>query len=286
MRMNDKKGTFRCLFFVPAFVLAYTLSLLYAPIIFAGATLDRGNSCPAKHIDQQAKVQYVHDGDTVVLKNGDKIRLIGINTPEVASQQKNKTQKAEPYANAARDYLKQRLHKNTNIQLQLGENKKDRYGRTLAHIFLDSGENIQAALLKQGLASAIVIPPNDSLANCYLKIEQQARCQKLALWSQKTHVLLSQQVTPSTKGFHLVQGKVTRIETNRHGIWIKLTGNVTLGIRPQNQQLFDIQRITSLTDKVILARGWLNKDKNNRPYMRIKHPLSLEIVNKNTCLNN
>jgi len=289
MQMNDKKGTFRCLFFaltfVPAFVLAYALSLLYSPVVFAKNTLDGGNICPAKHIDQQAKVRYVHDGDTIVLKNGDKIRLIGINAAEVARKQKNKMKKAEPYANAARDYLKQLLPKNTNIQLQFGQDKKDHYGRTLAHVFLKSGKNVQATLLKQGLASAIVFPPNDSLANCYLKIEKQARCEKLALWSQSTHILPSQQVTSSTKGFHLIQGKVTHIETNQHGIWIKLAGDITLGIRPQNQHLFDINYIKSLTGKVLLARGWLNKGKNNRPYMRIRHPLSLEIVSKNTCLS-
>jgi len=295
MQMNEKKGAFRCLFFALPPILTRVLalaitcvlaSLLYSPVILAEFSHVSANLCPAQHIDQQAKVKYVHDGDTIVLKNGEKIRLIGINTAELARKQKNTVIKAEPCANAARDYLKQLLPQNTTIRLQLGQDKKDHYGRTLAHVFLSSGENVQANLLKQGLASAIIIPPNDSLANCYRKVEQLARCQKLALWSQSSHILNSQQVTSSAKGFHLVQGKVTHIERNRYGIWIQLAGGLTLGIRPQNQPLFDMKHITSLTGKVLLARGWLNKGKNNQPYMRIRHPLSLEVVSKNICLSN
>jgi len=39
-------------------------------------------ACPADSFDETTTVRYIHDGDTLHLKDGRKVRLIGINTPE------------------------------------------------------------------------------------------------------------------------------------------------------------------------------------------------------------
>ncbi len=242
------------------------------------------NICAASHIDSVGKLKYVSDGDTIVLQNGDKIRLIGINTPEVAHKSRNgKIRAAEPYGQAASDYLKQLLRKNTPVQLQLGEQAKDRYGRTLAHVFLANGENIQVKLLQQGLATTIAIPPNTVFASCYQAVEQQARCHQAGLWSLDSSILPSTEINSATKGFHLVTGKVEHIETNRHGTWLHLAGDLTLGIRPENKPLFDMNRINTLTGKTLLVRGWVNRTKKKTAYIRIRHPLSLSVADSSHC---
>ncbi len=271
-----KKGTQAYLFLCLTFLL---------PPASAGA-----QRCPATHIDRHAQIKYVHDGDTITLENGDKIRLIGINAPEVARKPgygttRRITRKAEPYGDAARDYLKHLLPKHTAITLQYGKDRKDHYGRTLAHLFLADGRNIQVLLLKKGLASALMIPPNTDYARCYLKVEKQARCQKIGLWSNKNSILPSTQIKPGSRGFHLVRGKVTHIDRNTNGIWVQL-GKLTLGIRPKNFNLFDIKKLKSLTGKTLLVRGWLNRYHHNQFYMRIRHPLAIEVIDKNSCLSN
>lgn len=261
--MQYRRGTLACLFLC--------LSLLLQ-------TAQAAPVCPALHIDRRASIKYVHDGDTVTLKNGEKVRLIGINAPELARRSRSHSlQKAEPYANAARDYLQQLLPANTPILLQIGTEKKDHYGRTLAHLFLTNGENIQVKLLQHGLASTLTIPPDTSLANCYVQVERRARCRKTGLWSQPSTIISSRMIKPDTSGFHLLHGKVKRIEINHQGYWIHLAGQVTVGIRPANEDLFNRQQIEALKGKTILVRGWLHQNRKGGFYMRIRHPLAIEV---------
>ena len=85
-------------------------------------------NCVSKHFGESATVKYVHDGDTVKLIDGRKVRLIGINAPEVARENR----KAEDYALPARDLLIALLLKHNNhIQLVHGVESKDHYQRLL-----------------------------------------------------------------------------------------------------------------------------------------------------------
>ncbi len=268
--------------------LFYCLSaLLTSPGTYA-ATNNTADpfACPAPHIDRQAKIKYVHDGDTVTLDNGEKIRLIGINAPELARPGEyrrgkyRRAKKAEPYGNAARDYLQKRLPHNTPVKLQYGSRRKDHYGRSLAHLFLRNGKDIQLIMLQQGLASALMIPPDTLFARCYRHAERQARHLHKGLWASKNSILHSRQLKSGSRGFHLVAGKVTAIRRNRQGIWIHLGKRLTLGIRPADQPLFDKKLLASYLGKTVLVRGWLNPGRQHTLYMRIRHPLSIELLSK------
>ncbi len=175
------------------------------------------NGCSSEHIDETTTVRYTYDGDTLQLRDGRKVRLIGINTPEL--ERKNKA--AEPFSIAAKKALKALFNKSKTISLRYGEEKKDHYGRFLAHGFLTDGQNIQTILLNQGLARAISIPPNTRFSACYLEQEQKARCKKTGLWKQ-SKILQAKNLKNQHTGFHLVQGKVTNISTNNKGIWLNI----------------------------------------------------------------
>jgi hypothetical protein len=84
-------------------------------------------------------VDRVVDGDTLVF-NGEKVRLLGINTPE----------KGEKYYSEAKEYLEQ--INGSRVYLEYGSDKKDRYGRILAYVFYE-GRNINEELIDQGLAN-------------------------------------------------------------------------------------------------------------------------------------
>ncbi len=256
------------------------LCLLYFTVLAAtGQPVWAGTACPAAQYDETTIIKYIHDGDTLHLKDGRKVRLIGINTPEVA----HGDNAAEPFSAQAKDALNRLFSGNKTISLIYGKEKHDRYNRLLAHAFTGEGSNIQAILLEQGLARTITFPPNTKFSTCYQQQERVARCAKSGLW-QKTKPLAAKNIDKTDIGFQLVKGKLNNISINKKGIWLKLDNKLTVGIRPENQQLFDIEAIYKLLDENVVVRGWLNKSKKETPYyMRIRHPSAIESADTFAC---
>jgi endonuclease YncB( thermonuclease family) len=270
--MFAKKDALRRLFLCPLFIV---LSLSFSSVLSAYAD----TACSSRQFDELSTIRYIHDGDTLNLVDGRKIRLIGINAPELARDNKP----AEAYAAEATAALKSLFSKDKTIGLIYGKEKKDRYGRVLAHAMLADGQNVQSILLKQGLALVITIPPNTGFASCYLEIENQARCNKAGLW-QDSSILAARELKNSHIGFHLVQGKVENITRNDKGIWLDIDHTLTVGIRPENQPLFDIKNINQLLHQTVIVRGWINKSDKSTPfYLRLRHPLSMQLASSYSC---
>ncbi|TXL00792.1 hypothetical protein BMR11_01875 [Methylococcaceae bacterium CS5] len=91
------------------------------------------------------KVKKVYDGDTVLLNDGRKIRLIGINTPEIEYAK----QSAQAGGDVARKWLTQQLL-NTTIRLEFDQEKQDKYKRYLAHVFTRQEVHINRELVRSG----------------------------------------------------------------------------------------------------------------------------------------
>ncbi|EJT84889.1 nuclease [Pseudomonas putida S11] len=93
-------------------------------------------------------VRQVVDGDTLRLVDGRSVRLIGINAPEIGRNGRT----SEPYAEAARQRL-QALVKASDgrVGLEPGVESKDKYGRTLAHIYGRNGEQYRSTAAQRGL---------------------------------------------------------------------------------------------------------------------------------------
>jgi endonuclease YncB( thermonuclease family) len=240
--------------------------------------LAAGKNCTGDAYDETVIVKHVHDGDTVKLADGRSLRLIGINAPEVARD----GQAAEAFALPSRDLLRALLSKHNNqVKLIHGREKKDHYQRSLAHLFLPDGTNVQAQLLASGLVNAITIPPNIRFSHCYQQAEQRAFCDRKGLWSRP--IITIESLDDSARGFHVLRGKIKTINGSRSGLWLTLEHGLTLRIHPAQQALFDRQRLQSLIGQPVLVRGWLQAKKNpkkgERFYMQIKHPASIEAEN-------
>ena len=247
--------------------------------LFCLPSLSTAQNCLSKYYDESVTIKYIHDGDTVKLVDGRKIRLIGINAPEVA----RKEQPAEAYALQARDYLRSLLHKHNNrVKLIYGREKQDHYQRSLAHLFLPDGINIQSQLLSAGLSSAITIPPNDRFTSCYQQAEKQALCSQKALWSNKIQSVAD--LADSANGFHVLRSTLKNIKLSSKGIWLNLEHGLSLRIAFKHKPLFDISQLKKLIDQTIIIRGWLQTKKNPKPgerfYMQIKHPSAIEAEKK------
>jgi len=265
-RKDALKRLFLCL-------ICFTASLTSASPLLSPS------SCSSTQFDEVSQVRYIHDGDTLHLTDGRKIRLIGINTPELARNNRP----AEAYSAEAKKTLKSLFKENKSISLVFGKDKKDHYSRYLAHAFLADNTNVQAVLLERGLGSAIAIPPNTRFSACYIEQERTARCNKTGLWSN-TSILKAKNLKKQHSGFHLIEGTVNNIKTDNKGIWLNLDDKLTVGIRPENQNLFDLKAINNMVNQTIIVRGWLNKSKKSNPfYLRVRHPLSIQRPSSHSC---
>jgi endonuclease YncB( thermonuclease family) len=233
-------------------------------------------SCVSTHFDKEVSIKKVIDGDTVILSDGRHIRLIGINTPEINHDNNKLSDKG---AIKARSFLINLLDDHAQIQLTYGTERFDKHGRTLAHLYLKNDLNIQAELLRQGLAMPLRIAPNLSLVDCYNNAALSAKQKKLGLWTlsqYKTRNVSS--LNGSEKGFYFISGTVERVSESRSSIWINLQNNVALRIHKDDLNYFNKNDLMSLHGETIEANGWLYK-RNKQLRMRIRHRLDLKRLN-------
>lgn len=102
------------------------------------------------NVEETAICTKVVDGDTIYLDNGEKVRFVGVNTPERG---------VEGYI-ASKNFV-QKLCLNKEVGLDIDDSKhNDRYGRTLAVVIVD-GKNVNEMLLKEGLAEIMYMPPSE-----------------------------------------------------------------------------------------------------------------------------
>lgn len=270
VRINSGKGASGCLF----------LLLISSQALSSSNSSPNNETCSSGHYDETAIVSSIHDGDTVRLKDGRKIRLIGINTPELARDD----MPAQAFAIEARNRLSQQLRQHNNtVQLVFGKEHKDRYKRTLAHLFLPDGHNLQADLLAQGLATANTHPPNDTFSDCYHRIEKNARCQSAGIWSQQAYSIKnSLNLDKAASGFHILKARVLRVSVTDKSAHLFLDGGILAGIKSASIQYFDKNWLKSLTNRFIIIQGWLHAKKNVKNdvlfYMQIKHPSAIHFL--------
>ena len=234
----------------------FALLLKKAPLVgafFVGAIwhMPVQAFCPLPDRPQPVAVRQVVDGDTLRLSDGRSVRMIGINAPEIG----RKGRTSEPYAEAARRRL-QALVKASDGRVGLvpGKEAKDKYGRTLAHVYAADGDNLEARLLSEGLGYRVAIAPNVRLTGCQQAAEQSARQANLGLW-QRAAVLRADDVRQS--GFALITGRIGSIERNRAGIWLELDHGVVLQIPARLQGNFPASFFDNLKGRQVEARGWV-----------------------------
>lgn len=113
----------------------------------------------------------VVDGDTiVVILDGkkEKVRMIGIDTPESVHPDKSRN---TPMGKIASKYTRDNLE-GKYVALETDVQERDKYGRILAYVYLDD-KMFNKTLLEEGLAKLMTIPPNVKYADDFKKIEAE-----------------------------------------------------------------------------------------------------------------
>ena len=122
-----------------------------------------------------ATVTKVTDGDTIWLSELGKVRLIGIDTPEVFGQR-------ECFGEEASAFADRTLKLGTRVRYRIGRESHDRYGRTLAYVWLPDGRMFNELLAEDGYARALTIAPNDDYAKRFASAVRHARDAHRGLW--------------------------------------------------------------------------------------------------------
>lgn len=234
---------------------------------------------PAKAL--QAK--HIIDGDTFITDEGEKVRLLDINTPETSK--KGKT--GQPYSQKAKEKIASLLE-GQNITLKKGATNKDRYGRTLAHVYTNTGVWVNKVLVEEGLAHVYSFPDNRLFAAKLLPVEDKARTEKRGIWSLKRwQPLNANQVInlQETVGqFHLVEGIIKDVGESTNMLYLNFGDNwredFTAEVRKKDLPAFKGTDLAdnprSLIGKHVRVRGIIKPV--NGALITLTHPEQLTIL--------
>jgi len=122
------------------------------------------------------KVRRVIDGDTLELGTGEDVRLIGVDTPET----KHPKKPVQRFGQEAAAFTK-RLVEGHEVRLEYDQQRTDKYGRTLAYVYLADGTFLNAEIIRQGYGFAYTRFPFKYLEE-FRRLEREAREAKRGLW--------------------------------------------------------------------------------------------------------
>ncbi|MED1794030.1 thermonuclease family protein [Brevibacillus nitrificans] len=167
---------------------------------------------PVANGEMEATVQRVVDGDTVELSTGEKVRLIGVDTPETVKP----NTPVQPYGKEASEFSKQLLT-GQKVKLKFDVEPYDKYKRLLAYMYLQDGTFVNEKLVRDGYARIMTIPPNVAYADLFLEAEREARENNKGLWglSEEKAAKKSTAVKPAKEA--APEGKTIKGNINAKG---------------------------------------------------------------------
>lgn len=139
------------------------------------------------------RVEHAVDGDTLKLNNGERVRLIGVDTPEThenpkllrdAKKSGEDVQTILQMGREAHDFTR-KIAEGQEVRLEFDVQSRDRYGRLLAYVYLSDGTFLNEEIIRSGYAYPMTIPPNVRHAQNFRSLFEQARAKHLGLWGRK-----------------------------------------------------------------------------------------------------
>jgi len=148
--------------------------------------------------DTWQRVKWVIDGDTVVISNGQRVRYIGIDAPELAHDD----QEAEPCGAEAKQFNASLVNRK-RVRLEFDKERNDQYERLLAYVFLKDGTFVNAEILSNGYAYLLYHRPNIKHNAVMLQSQRAAMSAKKGIWLNWTEPKKSYVANKRSRRFHL-----------------------------------------------------------------------------------
>ena len=228
--------------------------------------------------DGAGTVGEIVDGDTLLLRDGREIRLVGLQAPKLPLGRKGF--RTWPLAHEAKETLS-RLALRKKVTLHFGGRRRDRHGRILAHVADRSGNWIQGALLAAGMARVYSFRDNRAAVRHMLGIEAMARQQRRGIWRHPFYRIRdSANVGKYIGGFQLVTGRVRAVARVRDKTYINFgadwRSDFTILVRNRYRRQFDDAGLSldALEGRHLRVRGWIKS--LNGPMIEATHPEQIE----------
>lgn len=122
---------------------------------------------------QRCIVSRVHDGDTILCRAQGRLRLIGIDSPELDQQ---------PWGRMATQGLLGLIAVGDTLRLVVGQEARDRHGRLLGYLWRNDAF-INWQMIRQGWAVGLEYPPNTRYAEWFRRAEADAEAAHAGLWA-------------------------------------------------------------------------------------------------------
>ncbi len=133
---------------------------------------------------QNVVVKRVIDGDTIQINTGQKVRYIGIDTPEIHDPKKPKQCFGEEASKKNKELIEGK-----QIRMEKDVSETDRYGRLLRYVYVVNLASPSAELfvneylVKEGYAYAATFPPDVKYSKHFSELQNEAMREKKGLWS-------------------------------------------------------------------------------------------------------
>jgi len=214
------------------------------------------------------QVGKIFDGDTFKTKRGEHIRLLGINTPEVAHSQSP----GQVMGQAASKELARIISEKT-VRLAFDQQHKDVYGRTLAQVYLRDGSWVNGEMVSRGMAHVYTFVPNLRWAQKLIRLEGIARRSRLGIWkTSRFAVLDADKINASQLGqFRIVQGTVSSRKARG---WRFHMGRLTVSVPRKYRSYFKGFQIPIKGDHVTI-RGVVRASSSGL-YIALHSPADIE----------
>jgi len=217
--------------------------------------------------DRWVHVARVFDGDTFRTTSGERIRLLGINTPEIAHDR----QPEQPIGHEATVRLQQLITGKT-VRLSFDQERRDDYGRTLAQVYLRDNTWIDVLLVREGLAHVYTFEPNHHWTPALLIAEQQARAGRLGIWSTSRFGVLEAE---HVKTNHIGQFRLVAGEVKESAGWSFLLGRLHVTV-PRIYRHWFKQPLKFTPGQRAIVRGVIRTSRTGGYYLALHSPFDVE----------
>jgi len=250
-------------------------------LIAVAAAVSLTASCLSRE-PAESRVVRVTDGDTVEMDSGVTVRYIGIDTPETSRKVSGQWVPAEdPFGQEAKS-ANEELVMGKKVRLEYDLEKKDKYGRTLAYIFVE-GEGrreifVQAELLRKGLAYLYTFPPNVKYVDVLMQAQAAAKQERAGMWAE-TLEIPGKEAANYLGQRKFVIGKVRKARRTEKVIFLEMEGLAAV-IFTKDLWFFEKEDVDPLRDysqKTITVFG-LIKSYRGKTEIIVNHPWQIEVL--------
>ncbi|MBI5416733.1 thermonuclease family protein [Candidatus Poribacteria bacterium] len=252
------------------------ISFICIILAFSCSSNSKQKTTGEPEVSSFAIVTRVVDGDTIVLSDSRTIRYIGMDTPEFfISSQTIAAEKASKE--------NENLVLNKSVRLEYDSMLKDKYGRTLAYVFVDN-IMVNKELIRRGYALVYTFLPNNKYYKELADAEKEARFSKSGLWTEAALKPIQDSEAEKYIGqLHTIAGIVYGFYEGENVILLNFSQDYktdfTIVIYKSNLVLFKdvgIDVLTYYINKKIKTFGWIKKQ--NGPQIIVDNPAQIEVI--------